>query len=83
MNLKTYLSSLEPGGHSRIAGILGVSKSFLSQMAAGSANISPARCVAIERATNGVVTRRELRPDDWAAIWPELSESTIPADTRQ
>jgi hypothetical protein len=33
---------------------------------------SPEYCVAIERATEGKVSRRDLRPDDWAAIWPEL-----------
>jgi DNA-binding transcriptional regulator YdaS (Cro superfamily) len=27
---------------------------------------------AIERATEGKVSRRDLRPDDWAEIWPEL-----------
>ncbi len=36
----------------------------------------------IERATNGAVTRRDLRPDDWHEIWPELATtnpSTEPA----
>lgn len=37
---------------------------------------SPEYCVAIEKATEGVVTRRDLRPDDWAAIWPELDRRT-------
>lgn len=36
---------------------------------------SPANCVAIERATDGAVTRRDLRPDDWRDIWPELAEA--------
>lgn len=31
------------------------------------------RCVPIERATNGAVTRKHLRPDDWHEIWPELA----------
>lgn len=31
-------------------------------------------CVRIESATGGVVTRRDLRPDDFAEIWPELVE---------
>ena len=39
---------------------------------------SPAYCVAIERATVGAVTRRDLRPDDWHLIWPELVEATEP-----
>jgi len=46
--------------------------SFLSQMASGLAAINTARCVSIEQATNGAVTRQELRPDDWQDIWPEL-----------
>jgi len=35
------------------------------------------RCVAIERATKGAVTRRDLRPNDWLQIWPELAQSSI------
>jgi DNA-binding transcriptional regulator YdaS (Cro superfamily) len=34
--------------------------------------ISPKRCVQIEEATGGGVTRQEMRPDDWADLWPEL-----------
>jgi DNA-binding transcriptional regulator YdaS (Cro superfamily) len=33
------------------------------------------RCVAVENATGGKVTRRELRPHDWRSIWPELEEA--------
>jgi DNA-binding transcriptional regulator YdaS (Cro superfamily) len=29
-------------------------------------------CSAIEKATNGTVTRKQLRPNDWQKIWPEL-----------
>ncbi len=35
---------------------------------------SPIYCMAIERATNGLVTRRDLRPDDWWQIWPDLAK---------
>lgn len=34
---------------------------------------SPVNCVAIEHATEGKVTRKDLRPHDWASIWPELA----------
>ena len=27
----------------------------------------------IERITAGAVTRRDLRPDDWQRVWPELA----------
>ena len=45
---------------------------------------SPVNCVAIEQATGGKVTRKDLRPHDWASIWPELAaapeqESSAPA----
>lgn len=33
----------------------------------------PVSCVRIEKVTNGAVTRRDLRPDDWERIWPELA----------
>lgn len=36
-------------------------------------------CPAIEAATNGAVTRRDLRPDDWWEIWPELVTPEFPA----
>lgn len=32
-------------------------------------------CAAIERVTQNQVTRRQLCPDDWQDIWPELAES--------
>ncbi len=31
-------------------------------------------CTQIEQATSGAVTRKDLRPDDWQKIWPELAE---------
>lgn len=37
--------------------------------------VPPKQCVRIERLTKGEVTRRELRPDDWQDIWPELVNS--------
>lgn len=33
------------------------------------------RAIQIERATQGQVTRKDLRPDDWHEIWPELADS--------
>ena len=73
MDLKTYLSSLEKGGAAQLAKELGVSRSFLSQMASGAAKVSPARCIQIEVLTKGVVSRRTLRKD-WMDIWPEMKD---------
>lgn len=33
----------------------------------------PENCVRLEVATKGAVTRKDLRPDDWQRIWPELA----------
>lgn len=35
----------------------------------------PEYCVAIEKATDGKVTRWDLRPGDWWRIWPELVDA--------
>jgi DNA-binding transcriptional regulator YdaS (Cro superfamily) len=69
VDLLTFIKS-ERGNASRLAASIGVSLSYLSQMSTGT--ISPKRCVQIEEATSGGVTRQEMRPDDWADLWPEL-----------
>lgn len=71
MNLKDYISTSH-GNAKDLAQKIGVSQSFLSQMIGGIRTISPENAVSIEQATNGEVTRKDLRPDDWDRIWPEL-----------
>ena len=73
MQLKQYIDELERGEAKKLAERLFVSSSYLSQMASGRCSISPARCVKIEAVTDGKVSRRDLRPDDWQKIWPELT----------
>ena len=77
MNLKTYIAA-ERGRAVTLASKLGVSPSYLSQMANGQSPISPERAVDIWRETDGAVTREELR-DDWARIWPDLAPQSAPA----
>lgn len=74
MTLREYLDRAERGGAASLSRRIGVSMSYLSQMAAGSCSVSPRRCVEIEQATDGAVGRRDLRPHDWHRIWPELVE---------
>lgn len=76
MNLDTYLSTIETAVS--LASKLGVSPGFISQLRSGFRPISPQQCVAIERATGGTLTRRDLRPDDWWLIWPELVTADFP-----
>jgi DNA-binding transcriptional regulator YdaS (Cro superfamily) len=72
MNLETYLSTVDTAVS--LASKLGITPGFVSQWRTGVRPIPIERCVAIEQATEGVVTRRDLRPDDWFLIWPELAE---------
>lgn len=60
------------GGVGRLAAAVGVRPSAVSNWLARNAMPSAIFCAAIERATKGAVTRRDLRPDDWHLIWPEL-----------
>lgn len=71
MDLKTYIQA-DRGRASRLADKLGISRSYLSQLASGKAPLSAKRCVAIERETEREVTRQEMKPSEWADIWPDL-----------
>lgn len=41
-------------------------------------SIPPEHCAAVERASGGTVSRRDLRPNDWGDIWPELIDDEHP-----
>lgn len=66
------------GGVTKLATLLGVQPPTVSQWINGTRSVPPRQCYAIERACNGVVTRRELRPSDWWQIWPELISENFP-----
>jgi len=64
------------GGVTRLASAIGITQSAISNWKARGTIPNAAYCPAIERATNGLVTRQDLRPNDWWAIWPELAVHT-------
>lgn len=84
MNLSDYLRA-ERGRQSALCKVIGAHAPDLSRWAQGARPVPPEHCVAIERATDGVVTRRDLRPDDWHRIWPELvtEDHQAPAPAEQ
>ena len=58
------------GVRSEIAEAVGVSHQAISNWKTRGVPIE--HCLAIERATKGAVTRKELRPKDYWLIWPDL-----------
>lgn len=70
MKLLDYVKTRET--QRNLATKLGITPVLINQWANAKRPIPPERCVEIERATDGEVTRPELRPDDWQRIWPEL-----------
>lgn len=80
MNLKNYIEQ-ERGRATRLSQEIGVSLSYLSQMASGKAPISPEKAVLIEQKTNGICTRKNMFPHDWQKIWPELKSKRTTGDT--
>ena len=72
MNLKKYLSAR--GQQASITRKIVAQQSDICNWKNRKKKIPIHFCVKIERATDGQVTRKDLRPDDWHLIWPELSE---------
>ena len=74
MNLTTWTNA-ERRRSLALAHAIGVTAPVVSDWSTGKKAVPIGRCVAIERATQGAVTRRDLRPHDWQEIWPELAAS--------
>ena len=51
----------------------GTSIGYLRNIGYGYKKASPALAVQLERLTEGQITRKDLRPEDWREIWPELN----------
>ena len=74
MDLKTYLSN-ERGRQAALAKSLNVHAPDVSCWADGKRSIPFKYGAPIELATGGLVTRKEMFPDDWERLWPELIKS--------
>jgi DNA-binding transcriptional regulator YdaS (Cro superfamily) len=83
MNLQTWVIS-ERGRSLSLAKALGVRPATVSNWVTRKKSVSVGQCMPIERATEGAVTRRDLRPDDFHIHWPDLAPAhaiTAPAAT--
>lgn len=78
--LKSYLKALaDDDARTEFAGKCSTTLGHLRNVSYGLRPAAPELCVLIERITSSAVTRRDLRPDDWHRIWPELVTSEHPA----
>ncbi|WP_330983634.1 MULTISPECIES: transcriptional regulator [Enterobacterales] len=69
MDLKSYYDDLPRGERYKLAHELNMPPAYLSQIASGYVKVPPSRALAIEKATNGKVTRKDLLPSDWCKYW--------------
>lgn len=63
MNLKEYFAEEPYGAKKEMAEFLGITPTWLSLLLSGERKPSPTLAKAIEKATQGLVTAKELRPD--------------------
>jgi DNA-binding transcriptional regulator YdaS (Cro superfamily) len=73
MKLNDYISE-KRGRLNELAQAIGAHTPDVSRWAKNKRPVPITHCFSIEEATGGVVTRKDLRPDDWHLIWPELAE---------
>jgi DNA-binding transcriptional regulator YdaS (Cro superfamily) len=59
------------GSQKKMAEFLAVSAAYVNQLCKSGSSVPASYCSAIESETG--VSRRDLRPNDWRAIWPELA----------
>lgn len=64
------------GGQAALARLVGAPPAFVFQWLNNKRPVPARYCLAIENATNGKVTRKDLNPD-WHLIWPELCDSKV------
>ena len=63
MTLEEYFKDEPRGAKAEMAEYLGTSPTWLGQILSGVRKASPKLAIAIEKATQGLVTRKEMRPD--------------------
>lgn len=75
--LRSYINTLSFEAQEKFARACDTTIGYLRKALSVQQKLRPTLCVAIERATDGKVTRKDLRPD-WDLIWPELAAPSLP-----
>lgn len=75
MELQDWLKQ-EHGRQAALARHLGIKPPQVADWISRDKPIPVVHMAAIEVFTEGEVTRRDMRPDDFSRIWPELADTT-------
>ena len=70
-------NELSTSKRAELAELAGISPQYLYQCLSGRRCMGPLLAARVEHVTNGAVTRKELRPNDWHLIWPELKDEAV------
>ena len=81
MELITHLRTLSVQDRAELADRSNTSVGHLQNVSYGYRPCAPELAVLIESNTGQAVTRKDLRPNDWQAIWPELVDAEDLAET--
>ncbi len=73
--LKSLLRQMPLEEQAQFCFACGTTLGYVRKALSVGAVFGPALCVSIERESKDLITRRDLRPDDWRDIWPELAEA--------
>jgi len=68
MTLTEYFKDEPRGAKAEMAEYLKITPTWLSQLMKGERRASAALCMEIEKATGGLVKRKDLRPDLFGAV---------------
>ena len=68
MTLTEYFEHEPRGAKAEMAEYLKITPTWLSQLMKGERRASAALCMKIEKATGGLVKRKDLRPDLFGAV---------------
>ncbi|MBI1625378.1 transcriptional regulator [Comamonas suwonensis] len=70
--LTIYLNGLTKQEQADFAGRCGTTVGYMRKVCSLGGLLREKVCALAEAHSAGAVTRKDLRPDDWTEIWPEL-----------
>lgn len=72
--LLLFLNSLDKQRRKEFCQRVGKTENYLRKTISAKRLFREKLCTRIEESADGKVSRKDLRPNDWAEIWPELVE---------